>query len=516
MSFRRSLPSLWRGQSLVIVLMTAYVVMLVRTAWLCDDAYISFRVVDNFIHGHGLRWNIVERVQVYTHPLWLFLVSVCYFFTREIYFTAIFLSMAVSLAALGVLSFGASKSRVGSALAVVLLLCSNAYVDYSTSGLENPLTYLLLAVFAALFLRQEPTPSHSLLLAFVASLGMVNRVDTALLFAPALAYTLFRVRNARTVLLMAAGFAPWLLWEAFSLLYYGFPFPNTYYVKLGAGVPVFTLLKPGLAYLWDSLRNDSVTLPACAAALTASLVLRQWRNVWLAAGMLLYLAYVISIGGDYMSGRFLAAPVFVAALVIAGLPPKGGWRIWGSAFACAVVLGYLLPHPTPFSRDNLTERAVSDAALVDFATRGVADARRYEYVRTGLLGACKGRPMPDCPDRERGLLMWARRDTPFMILMNAGMLPFFAGPSTYFLDVWGLGDAFRAHFPAASGRRWAAGHVFRSYPPGYVDTLRTGENKLKDEQLSSSYERIKLIIRGPLFSRERLRAIVLQNLGSRE
>ncbi len=38
------------------------------------DAYVTFRVVDNFVHGYGLRWNVGEPVcGVYTHPLWMLL-----------------------------------------------------------------------------------------------------------------------------------------------------------------------------------------------------------------------------------------------------------------------------------------------------------------------------------------------------------------------------------------------------------------------------------------------------------
>jgi len=37
------------------LLASIFVVVLVRTAWVCDDAYITFRTVDNFVHGHGLR-----------------------------------------------------------------------------------------------------------------------------------------------------------------------------------------------------------------------------------------------------------------------------------------------------------------------------------------------------------------------------------------------------------------------------------------------------------------------------
>jgi hypothetical protein len=54
---------------LQIILMGIFAIVLIRTAWICDDAYITFRTIDNFINGYGLRWNIAERVQTYTNPL---------------------------------------------------------------------------------------------------------------------------------------------------------------------------------------------------------------------------------------------------------------------------------------------------------------------------------------------------------------------------------------------------------------------------------------------------------------
>ena len=67
-------------------------------AWFTDDAYFSFRSVDNFVSGYGLTWNVQERVQGYTHPLWVLLLSLFYFFTHEIYLTTIFISLALTLA----------------------------------------------------------------------------------------------------------------------------------------------------------------------------------------------------------------------------------------------------------------------------------------------------------------------------------------------------------------------------------------------------------------------------------
>ena len=40
-----------------------------------DDDYITFRSVENFIHGNGPTFNIDERLQNFTQPLWFFLLS---------------------------------------------------------------------------------------------------------------------------------------------------------------------------------------------------------------------------------------------------------------------------------------------------------------------------------------------------------------------------------------------------------------------------------------------------------
>ena len=64
-------------------------------AWLGDDAYITFRVVWNFIHGYGLTFNPDERVQAYTHPLWMLVLAAAHGVTREFFFTATVLSWAL-------------------------------------------------------------------------------------------------------------------------------------------------------------------------------------------------------------------------------------------------------------------------------------------------------------------------------------------------------------------------------------------------------------------------------------
>ena len=83
------------GLSLVV-----FVYVFLINAWVVDDAYITFRTVDNFLHGYGLRWNVDERVQVYTHPLWMLVMVVGSFITSDVFFTSIALSFFCSLGAI--------------------------------------------------------------------------------------------------------------------------------------------------------------------------------------------------------------------------------------------------------------------------------------------------------------------------------------------------------------------------------------------------------------------------------
>ena len=131
--------------------MSALLMVILRSAWVSDDAYITFRTIDNFVHGYGLRWNIDERVQSYTHPLWMFVIAVIYRLSGEPYFTSIGVSIAFSMGAAFVLVSHIATGWRAMSLALLTLIFSKAFVDFSTSGLENPLTYFLLAAFFACY-----------------------------------------------------------------------------------------------------------------------------------------------------------------------------------------------------------------------------------------------------------------------------------------------------------------------------------------------------------------------------
>ena len=117
---------LWTAVSVALLVILG--VVLLRTAWVCDDAFITFRTVDNLVAGHGAVWNVGARVQTYTHPLWMLMLVAGRLVSGECYLTSIILGIVLTLAAGIVLVWGVAPDRRSGAMGLAVLLCSNAVV----------------------------------------------------------------------------------------------------------------------------------------------------------------------------------------------------------------------------------------------------------------------------------------------------------------------------------------------------------------------------------------------------
>jgi arabinofuranosyltransferase len=491
-----------------------FIVVLIRTAWMCDDAYITLRTVDNLVNGYGLRYNVAERVQTFTHPLWLFVLTPFYFLTREGYYTPLALSLVISLFALIVFVMRAAVSLRMAVLGVIILTVSRSFVDYSTSGLENPLSHLLIVAFCAVYLRMDDSPRKLLLLAVSVGLAALNRQDLLLLLLPALLAAVWlhirsgQVRLARGAGIVALGLLPLIGWLAFSVFYYGFAFPNTAYAKLNTGISQLLLIEQGFAYLGNALREDPITPLVIAAALVAALVSRRPRLLSLAAGIVLYVAYTVWIGGDFMSGRFLAAPLLVAVVILCNLELRRGAYL--AAVSLAVLVGLLSPRPVLLAGFDYAPPESSVFSAID--AQGIADERAFYYPATGFLSV--GR-RSHFPSHEWALQGLAAREQPVRVVVRdpLGMYGFMVGPGQHLVDTYALADPLLARLPVKDPLDWRVGHYRRRIPDGYLATLETGRNQIADPSLAAYYDALSLITRGPLWSGERLAAIWRMNTG---
>ena len=338
-----------RYTSLLLTMLLA--VGAIKSAWLADDAFITLRTVRNILDGFGPVWNVGERVQAFTHPLWMLVLTGAVALTREYYYTSLLLSIALALVAFYILLRYLAVDWVSALLGGVILILSKAHVDYATSGLENPLAHLLLVLFLVVYLTKQPALRTFFWLALLAALAALTRLDSMVLYAPMLAYAFWQLRAdwRRAVGVLIVAFIPLIAWELFALIYYGFPFPNTMYAKLFAGIPTGEMVQQGLLYLLDSLAFDPLTGTVILVGFLLPWLRRDLRLTAVAIAIGLNVIYLVRIGGDFMYGRFLTGALICAVAIIVRQPLANLPRFeLATIFLLAIGLGFANPPRSPW------------------------------------------------------------------------------------------------------------------------------------------------------------------------
>ena len=501
---------------IIYALLTFYILLVTRSAWISDDAIITFRVVENFLAGYGLGYNPFVRVQAFTHPLWMFCISFAYLIERlfipsmpnALFYVTVIVSVLFSAVAVFLLLTRISKPRILSfGLIILTLSLSNSFIDYSTSGLENPLTHFLLIIFIIAYFAESANLLH---LSFISSLIMLNRIDAFALVAPALLYGWWVSPNRKNnVIKILIGFIPIILWELFSLIYFGFPVPNTAFAKLSTGVSDGALFLQGLDYLLNSLNWDPIVFFTITFAGIILYLEKNWKQIFLFAGIVLYLAYVVKIGGDFMAGRFLTAPLIIATAILSNqLAMK---RIQLVNLGIVILFGVF----------SLRSPLWSSNIILYFPDYPISDRnditdQRMHYFGNPRKGQFNSFIENGFRDDEIGSIFagseWQFTGYQQVYLADAlGKPGYHKGPNIYVLDNFALSDPILARLPATQD--WDPGHFRREIPEGYIETLESGENQIADPNLSLYYSKLQILISEPIWDSDRMVEIWKFNTG---
>jgi len=101
----------------------------------------------------------------------------------------------------------------------------------------------------------------------------------------------------------------------------------------------------------------------------------------------------------------------------------------------------------------------------------------------------------------------------FYIYGATGLLGYYTGQNAYIVDIYALSDPFLARIGVAYlSSNWRIGHILRPIPDGYLLSRFTGRNCLVDPELAKRYEQLRIVTNGPLFTKERLSAIIDLNI----
>jgi arabinofuranosyltransferase len=249
-------------------------------------------------------------------------------------------------------------------------------------------------------------------------------------------------------------------------------------------------------------------------------IVAGWSTWPLALGVLLNMLYVLWIGGDFMAGRFFTAPFFLSVCLLS----RARWashRAGGLIVAGGVAaLGLLAPWEPAllsgygFSRANNLLHGESGVEprdrLAYINAHGVMDERRWYYESSGLMKSRPGQPRPDNPMAFDGIGL-RKQGRQVVVRDGIGFTGYFAGPDVHIIDLFALSDPLLARLPANLNSR--TGHFLREIPAGYIETIETGTNRITDPDISAFYDRLRLVISGPLWSLDRWTATANLLLG---
>ncbi len=474
-----------------------------RVAWLCDDAFISFRYADHLARGLGLVFNPGERVEGYTNFLWTVLLAAIARLGGDLPLWALGLNLA-SLAAALVLVQATVRRQSPAArfsFAALALATSAAFTTFGTSGLETmPATALVCLV---LWLNARGAPPWAMGVTLGAA--ALTRPDQ-LLFGAALGLALLFDEPPRRVAGYGVGLAalvvPWWLWR---WSWYGELLPNTWYAKSGGGHGYWS---QGALYGAHFLLTTGALFFLVALALVSRQVPRRLL-VFAAAATALFGFYVTYVGGDFMEHRFYVPllPVVLVALEVGvrqGGAPKaaiacgllgaaiGGARVkpidagqirWSLAaeetYYPVVGLGPLRIGSNLYDEAKLLWRVLP--------ARGVS--ARYGTGCVGLVGYYTGLPLTDLfgvVDREVAHAPLAKRGRPGHERLATREYLLRAGVDFTVTPYWPGEDASTA-IVLGEQRFWLL-----RWSPQVVEAFRTAGAKVPDE--ASAKPRLEQLI----------------------
>ncbi len=295
-----------RNYLILLVIIIIFVAQCIYLNFTQDDAFISYRYVQNFTSGNGLVFNHGERVEGYTNFLWIIILSI---------FSGLGLNIIVISKILGVASgcvvlfllyrisslFFPKQKWLFPLFPSLLLTASSAFAYWSISGLETAFFVAMVLLSVYLYL------TYSRLWIVICAVGTLTRPEGALIFGILFLHKLLLEKTPlRKSLFDLAGFVLLLLpFVIFKLYYFGSILPSPFYAKTGLS---WEYVKSGLGYFWLFLQHYGLwgILYLMPLFIYKSIDFGGKLLVWL---VYLYSAYVIIIGGDVLKVHRFFLPI---------------------------------------------------------------------------------------------------------------------------------------------------------------------------------------------------------------
>jgi arabinofuranosyltransferase len=429
--------------------------------YMTDDAFISFRYAANLAEGHGIVWNIGDRVEGYTNFGWILALALGIKLGLEPVMSSQVLGFLASAETFALLPLVAAHLRpvrttdwwlivIGASAALAL---NTGFSVWTFAGLETTACAFFVTAGIALHLWEEKDDRRPFWSSLVFVAAAMLRPDMVVIWAVTVFFKTLRLvsRGWRSRL---AGFALWValfvgLYGGYWLWrwsYYGYFFPNTYYLRNDRS---WDLINRGWHYAWSFITVYWMWLVLVALVSVWTERHQAERPArYLLAVVLAWAGYVVYSGGDWMPYYRFFVPILPIAylLVMCGT---------------ADLVRLLTPRLIPQSLGLVTVGIVAfGVAFVTIRPYDSSVAKQTEASATEFL--------PGGVDQktDRAIGSWFKGSLPAdytLALIAAGAIPYYAQLRA--IDLLGVNDEHIAHLDLPLGRG-PAGH--EKQDGGYV------------------------------------------------
>lgn len=491
------------------ILASSFLINGTRYYVLFDDAMISMRYAYNLAHGNGLVWNIGERVEGFTNPLWVGYMALIHLLPLPLSQMSLPVQItgAVLLAANLYFVRRIVEHFTGSLLAMLAAVAFTAFyaplISWGLLGMEVSLLALMLTAVVWMILKtgaEQFSPWPYVIL----SVSTLVRFDMAVPYLVILGVLwIVQKQYRRNHLLWGLGLLVLFLGcqTLARYLYYGQLLPNTYYLKV-EGWPFSLRIMRGLyALIWFIYYTG---WPLFLLPLTFYFFRRDWKVSLIIAVIAGQLAYSVYVGGDAWedhggANRYIAIamPLFFAIFAVAFetlrqkavmiLPAHraaelGSRFAWAAIFVIALLnFNLLLGDWKSIQRWDLSRRP-------DY----VAGGDHNLQIALSLLGTTK-------PGAS-------------IAVVGAGTIPYLL-PDRYAIDILGKADPVIAHEKVRTPMsiedvpdmrpghmKWDYAHTFGQLKPDVIVSLWEGTTQeagpyLKDYAYAAIGDGIKVYLR---------------------
>lgn len=454
-------------------------------SWVTDDAFITLRSVINFVDGYGPVYNIGERVQSFTHPLWFFLLSIGGFLDINLYFWSIFLGLIFSFAIIVILYkiYIKTLNNFNYFIILIALIFSETFLSYQTSGLENSLTNFLIVMFLYYYIFTDLDKVVNFIIFYlIAGLILVNRLDQIFLIFLPMVHVFYNnnFQFIKKIKFFCFSFTPFFLWTVFSIIYYGFFFPNTKYAKVG-GRTILENFDHGLRYSIEFIQTEFHIIVILLIVIMVLILLNKRIEFKLILiGIFIQVFYIFYIGGDFMRGRFFDSIIVVSIFLFFNLNISE--KLNNNKKLILIALFIIVS----FLSYNI---AFNEKLILKFP--GMENERNYykEYLALDLDPFLNYDNHPWAVDGQK--INEKYRTKSVTIIGVNGMRGYYTTNNIIIIDPVGLTDAFISRIPVIDNTR--TGHFKRDIPEEYYNERLN--NIQIDHWNNTNYQILNLHIR---------------------